>query len=600
MSPPEPPASAAVPGSTPVRGVPEKLIFSDSIHALYRPMKASDPSVLVVAALLCLALSGYYQWWELVAWFIGVWLTLSGLLTRPYMNKPGAKDTPERWARYYLINGTIRALYWGLSVLYFVDPAQPEIQFSIALVLGGTASGIIAVQAFYPPMMLSYLLCLTVPFVVRMLLIGDLLHVYMGAGVLLMTVYLMYYGFFHARTLRRTIILRHENVALVEQLREQAVALQQANEAKSQFFAAASHDLRQPLHALSYYTSLLRPHAQDAPHVERIEQCAGALDDLLAGVLDISRIDAGRIKPSPRPVALDELLGRLGSLYLGAAAAKGLELRLHVPPLWTHSDPALLQRVVSNLLSNALRYTSSGGVLLALRRRGDQLRLQVHDTGVGIALEAQGQIFDDFVQLGNPQRDPSRGVGLGLATVRRLCAVLGHRITVRSAPGRGSCFELLLPHIEPPVAAETPQAEPPDHSLLHGRVLVVEDHELVRDSLMQTLSSWALACDAAADGMQALALAKQHAYEAVLCDWRLPGQLDGLQVLAALRPLQPGMRLYALVTGEPTDSLGPVPEGVVVLHKPIRPIRLRALLTAHLSRSDAALKRLDGGHLPAP
>jgi len=563
-------------------------------------MKASDPSVLVVAALLCLALSGYYQWWELVAWFIGVWLTLSGLLTRPYMNKPGAKDTPERWARYYLINGTIRALYWGLSVLYFVDPAQPEIQFSIALVLGGTASGIIAVQAFYPPMMLSYLLCLTVPFVVRMLLIGDLLHVYMGAGVLLMTVYLIYYGFFHARTLRRTIILRHENVALIEQLREQTVALQQANEAKSQFFAAASHDLRQPLHALSYYTSLLRPHAQDAPHVERIEQCAGALDDLLAGVLDISRIDAGRIKPSPRPVALDELLGRLGSLYLGAAAAKGLELRLHVPPLWTHSDPALLQRVVSNLLSNALRYTSSGGVLLALRRRGDQLRLQVHDTGVGIALEAQGQIFDDFVQLGNPQRDPSQGVGLGLATVRRLCAVLGLRITVRSAPGRGSCFELLLPHIEPPVDAETPQAEPPDHSLLHGRVLVVEDHELVRDSLMQTLSSWALTCDAAADGMQALALAKQHAYEAVLCDWRLPGQLDGLQVLAALRPLQPGMRLYALVTGEPTDSLGPVPEGVVVLHKPIRPIRLRALLTAHLNRSDAALKRLDGGPLPAP
>lgn len=300
-------------------------------------------------------------------------------------------------------------------------------------------------------------------------------------------------------------------------------------------------------------------------------------------MLDISRLDAGRVKPQLGPVAVGELLRRLASLYEGAAAAKGLRLRVHAPALWARSDITLLERVLANLLANALRYTERGGVLVAVRRAGETLRLQVLDTGIGIADDALDRIFEEFVQLDNPQRDPARGVGLGLATVRRLCLLLEHPVTVRSVPGRGSCFELRLPAAEAPAASAVPPGEAADQLPLQGRVLLVEDHELVRESLAATLTGWGLHCDSAADGPAALALAARHAYDAVLCDWRLPAPLDGTQVLAAIRGLQPAIVLTALVTGETEASLGTVPVGVPVLRKPIRPIRLRALLSAHLA-----------------
>jgi len=581
MTQPDSPHPAAAAGRQPMQ-VSETLVFEDSIRALHGPMRASGLSVVAVAGLLCIVLSQYYAWWELALWLAGVLLTQSGVLHLLVFNRPAAHNL-KQWGRYYFFNGLVTGLYWGGSLLYFVDPAHPEIQFFIALALGGSAAGSIAVQAFYPRMMVGYLLCLILPFSLRTLAMGDLLHSYLGAGMLLLTVYLLYFGHFHARTLRRAIILRHENAGLVEELREKALALEQASHAKSQFFAAASHDLRQPLHALSFYTSLLRPHTRDAPHVERIEQCVGSLDDLLEGLLDISRLDAGRIKPDMGPVPVHELLQRLASLYAGAAAAKGIHLRVHAQPAWGASDAALLERVLANLLSNALRYTYSGTVLLTARPLGGQLRVQVIDTGVGIPAEAQDRIFEEFVQLNNPQRDPSQGVGLGLATVRRLCTLLDHPLALRSQPGRGSRFEVRLALAATPPMAEAPTI-PPSASAhqLRGRVLVVDDHELVRESLVQTLGTWGLSCDSAIDGAEALALVNRQKYDAVLCDWRLPGDFDGTRVLAAIRMLQPQIAFTALVTGETEASLGEVADGVVVVRKPIRPIRLRALLSAYL------------------
>jgi two-component system, sensor histidine kinase len=168
--------------------------------------------------------------------------------------------------------------------------------------------------------------------------------------------------------------------------------------------------------------------------------------------------------------------------------------------------------------------------------------------------------------------------------VRRLSAVLNHSLRLRSVPGRGSCFQMLLSHIEPPAAASEPLFQPEDHTLLRGRVLVVDDYELVRESLVQTLLSWGLFCDAASDGDQALALAGQHVYDAVLCDWRLSGTRNGVDVLEAIRLQQLPDALLVLITGEPAESLGKLPEDIVVLYKPIRPIRLRALLMAHLAK----------------
>jgi signal transduction histidine kinase/CheY-like chemotaxis protein len=550
------------------------------------PLVASGRSVIAVAIMLALVLGAYVPWHQLAWWLAGVAAAqfLPGLLYFRVWPDRATTRQPRMIGHYYVAAAAISGGYWGLSLLAFLDPRHPEIQFFVALTLGGIATANVAAQAFHPPMMRPYLVLLVLPFAAWCLLQPDTLNRYLGAGMVLLVCHLYYFAHFHTRTLRRSIELRHENARLVEELQQKAAALEEAGQAKSRFFAAASHDLRQPLHALGYYTSLLQPHEGDAPHVERVEQCIASLDDLLEGVLDISRLDAGHIQPQPGPVALHALLGHLGTLYGGAALAKRLRLKVHAPPLWAHTDAALLERVLVNLLGNALRYTEQGGVLLAARPAAGGIRLQVIDSGIGIAPEATEQIFEEFVQLHNPERDPSRGVGLGLATVRRLCGLLGHAVHVRSVPGRGSCFELHLPRVAAPAVISTPQAEAADTAPLAGRALVVDDHALVRDSLVQTLAGWGLQCDSAADGPQALALARQHRYDAVLCDWRLPQGLDGVQLLAQIRALQPTLELAVLVTGETEASLGAVPAGIPVLRKPIRPIRLRALLSAHLAQ----------------
>jgi signal transduction histidine kinase/CheY-like chemotaxis protein len=560
----------------------------DCVRALCAQMPQSIVIGLVVGGLFVYLFANRVATTVLTSWYGALCLTqflgwIGWLRFRRV--QAGTQWDPLRWRRLYTARAWAAATLLGSIAWIFYGQQFGDSSWFTVLVLCGLAAGSITSYAYHPPTMYVYLALLATP------LWWQLWHTPVsGVGHTIFAFYMgmvAWLGRSQARTLLGSIRIRHENTALVAQLRDQSIALEQASQAKSQFFAAASHDLRQPLHALSYYASLLKPHGQDAPHVERIEQCIGSLDDLLEGVLDISRLDAGRVNPHVAPVAVDQLLQRLVSLYDGAAAAKGLQLRVHARPLWTLSDPALLERVLANLLNNALRYTDKGCVLLAARRRGGQLRVQVFDTGAGIPAEAQERIFDEFVQLGNAQRDPSKGVGLGLATVRRLSTLLGHPVTVRSVPGRGSCFELRLPCHEQPAAMPVQETQKIKSGQLSGRVLVVDDHELVRESLVQTLTGWGLECDSAVDGAQALALGGKHAYDAVLCDWRLPGGLDGAQVLAALRPSQPGLLLTALVTGETEASLGEVPAGILVLRKPIRPMRLRALLTASLGQPAA-------------
>ena len=557
----------------------------DSVRALYAQMPQSIVISVVIGAMFVYAFVhrvGSSTTWS---WYAMLCLTqLAGWWWWRGFRKiqAGTAWSPLAWRSLYSARACVAAILLGSTAWLFYAPEFGDARWLTVLTVCAIAAGSITSYAYHPPTMYGYLALLTFPtwFQLSQLTArGSWVAHAIFAFYILM---LAWFGRNQSRLLLESIRIRHENAALVVRLREQAASLEQASTAKSQFFAAASHDLRQPLHALSYYTSLLKPHGQDVPHVERIEQCIGSLDDLLEGVLDISRLDSGRIKPQVEPVAVHQLLQRLASLYEGAAAAKGLRLRLHAQPLWALSDSALLERVLANLLNNALRYTLSGCVLLAVRSQGRHLRVQVMDTGVGIPTEAQERIFDEFVQLNNAQRDPSQGVGLGLATVRRLCTLLDHRISVRSMPGRGSCFELQLPRAETPPVAAALLAEPRNDDRLHGRVLIVDDHELVRESLVQTLTGWGLKCDGAADGQQALVLAAQHSYDAVLCDWRLPDKLDGIQVLASIQPLQQRLVLTALVTGEPETSFGAVPAGIVVLRKPIRPIRLRALLTAHL------------------
>jgi CheY-like chemotaxis protein len=373
---------------------------------------------------------------------------------------------------------------------------------------------------------------------------------------------------------------------LEENIRLRIVA-QRARDEKQRFFAAASHDLRQPLQAMHLYHSVLARGDTRAEVIDRMGQCLEALDRLLDGILDISRLDAGQVQPNPEPTHIPELMLRVTRLHDATARAKGLRLRLHTADRWVMTDQVLAERILSNLIGNAIRYTEAGGVLVAARPSGSALRLQVIDTGIGIAPDRVDAVFEEFTQLNNPSRDPSQGTGLGLATVQRLSRLLGHPLKVRSTPGKGSCFEIQLPRTAAPAHAGTglapaTGADPLQETGQAWRVLVVEDNDMVLQSLVALLQGWNLKVTTARCVDEAVRLMHVQKFDAVLSDWRLTDGENGLDVLNETRR-HPDIRLAALITGEHALD---VPTAFPVLRKPVRPLRLRALLWQHLSATD--------------
>lgn len=390
-------------------------------------------------------------------------------------------------------------------------------------------------------------------------------------------------------------------------LREQKDEAERANSAKSRFLAAASHDLRQPMHALSLLVSAAQretdPQAQ-ARLLGRIETGTSALSDLLNSLLDMSRLDGGGVRVHQEDFSLDGLMRRLQDTYQGLAQEKGLELVIRPTQACTHSDPALLERIVGNLLSNAIRYTPSPGtVYVAVRPRGAQWLIQVRDSGPGIAEQDQQAIFQEFVQLSNPQRDRSLGLGLGLAIVQRLGRLLDHPIELRSRPGQGATFGLRIPRAVLSSSSTPAENSAPSelHQLSGLRIWVVEDDDLVRQSLMGLLGMWGAEVEVfeQADAALAALSQPQRAPQLLITDHRLGGAMNGLALAHAIHERLEHVLPTMLITGDTEDeTLRRLSEPAIeVLYKPVKPNVLMAtiarLLPPKMSGSTAAAAKID-------
>jgi signal transduction histidine kinase/ActR/RegA family two-component response regulator len=372
----------------------------------------------------------------------------------------------------------------------------------------------------------------------------------------------------------------------VQAAREQA---EQASVAKSRFFAAASHDLRQPLHSLGLFAAALEGHvfSRDARDiVARIGDSIGALEALFNELLDLSKLDAGAVTVRPRNFALQDLFDRLSLEFHGEAVARHLRMRFVPTALAVRTDPVLLERVLTNLVSNALRYTREGGVVVGARRRGLEVWLEVVDTGVGIPPDKQEQVFDEFYQIGNPGRDRRRGLGLGLAIVRRLVTLMGLRLALHSVPGKGTRFRIALlraPAADPPIA---PEHDPGIEPFAGRHALLVEDDPDIRLATANLLEQWGLSvttCKSRAD-VDTL-LDGGFTPDIALVDLRLDTVDDGIDVVELLRA-RLGAALPALLLSGDTGAaeLGRVQaSGVPLLTKPVSPARLKSALHAFLS-----------------
>jgi signal transduction histidine kinase/CheY-like chemotaxis protein len=375
--------------------------------------------------------------------------------------------------------------------------------------------------------------------------------------------------------------------SLESRVAQRTVELAQANEAKSRFLAAASHDLRQPVHALSLLVGQLRSQGADAAQaalVQRIEGSLAAFETLLESLLDISRLDAGTVPVARQGVDLRALLLRLSETFEPVARAKGLHWKLRAGDLWVETDPVLLERILLNLVGNALRYTARGRIVLACRRRGDRIGVFVADTGIGIAQDQLPHIFREFHRSHGLDYNGEIGLGLGLAIVERLALLLGHELRVSSRRGSGSCFGVLMPRVdalEPSLLVEPAV----DTGLLPGRrILVVDDDESVLEAMRGLLVQWGCVADVARDGDRAMSALMTHGpWDLAIVDLRL-GREDGLAVAERLCAAAAAGTAPAVVvlTGEsdPSALRAVQAAGYALLTKPVRPAKLRALLEA--------------------
>ncbi len=369
---------------------------------------------------------------------------------------------------------------------------------------------------------------------------------------------------------------------------------ERANHAKSRFFAAASHDLRQPLHALSLFVAALKarnqqPEAQTL--IDNIEASTAAMELLFNALLDISRLDAGTIEAHPVHFPLQKMLGDIEHQFSALAAEKQLRLRFRPCDITLYSDPLLIERILVNLIANAIRYTDDGGVLVACRRRGRMVRLSVIDTGRGIPPDQQESVFQEFVQLHNPARDRSKGLGLGLAIVSRLGRLLGHRVDLRSRPGHGSMFSIDIPCgdaclIQPPAPASAPGQIPAD-----ALVLLVDDESAILRGMAELFDNWNIDLVTAHSAGEAEQWLDSigRVPDVIVSDYRLPDDTDGIEVISRLRQ-KFGRDIPAiLVTGDtaPDTILRISRAGFPLLHKPLRPAKLRALLTHLIQQARA-------------
>ncbi len=388
-------------------------------------------------------------------------------------------------------------------------------------------------------------------------------------------------------------IIAIENVRLFDELQEKSRSLELANQYKSQFLATASHDLRQPLHALNLFVAQLDNETDPAERDRVIAQIGSAVSEmtvLFNALLDVSKLDAGLLTPQPSDFSLAALLARLQSMFAQSAEEKNLRLKVVSCRHSVRSDAILLERILINLLSNAIRYTSVGGVIIGCRRRGASLRIDVRDTGPGIPPDHQRRIFDPYYQIDPAPAGSDGGLGLGLAIVERLSRLLDHPLELTSRPGGGSCFSITVP-----LAAVSPKAAPSQPAVagdpLKGRLIVVIDDDVLALSAVRgVLRSWGSDVVAASTAAAALTAARKldRPPDLVISDYRLSDGSTGVDAIAFLRT-EFGADVPAfLISGDTSGSLREAEASRYhMLQKPVLPMALRALATHLVQRTRA-------------
>ncbi|MBU0918305.1 ATP-binding response regulator [Aquabacterium parvum] len=514
---------------------------------------------------------------------------------------------PARWLRMWNTGAIIGAALWSVAGLLFYAHGGAFERAFLMLTIYSFAIGAVPYMASQTPLFLTCMGLYFVPMILRTALNGGEHDLKMAGIWCLLCLCTLALGRAFRNMFGEMVSLRSHAQNLAKKLHGEMKAAEAAqrdaetaNRAKTQFFAAASHDLRQPLHALGLFAEALRSRSKDegvAQLVNSINSSVDALEGLFSELLDITKIDTGGVDIEPEHFAMHDLFTRIRLHFEPTAFEKGLMLSFHGEQHFAYADPLVVERILRNLISNAIRYTEDGGVLVSCRRRGDQLLLQVWDTGIGIAEKEQGRIFEEFYQTqSNRPLEPHhrKGLGLGLAIVKRLAGLMDTDLTLRSRVGHGTVFSCLLPIGRAPrLQPVAPTSKSSLGVTLDRRhIVVVEDEVAVLEGLQVLLKGWG-ATVSAFDSVRSVEewLARTSGDkdlprpDLIMVDYRLPEQLTGIDAIKKLRE-RFGQDLPAiLVTGSTMTQHEEEARqhNFHVLLKPVVPTKLRAMIAFKLS-----------------
>ncbi len=548
----------------------------------YQMPPASQGAILLWAALMHLT-----QVWR----FVGTWR---------YKRTPAAQRDMDaavhRLCKHQALSGAV----WGLSPwLFFPIGNLPLTALMMLLLLALSSIGVVALSA-YRRAMISFTAPIFVGLASALFWQGDWLHAVLGVGSLVYGHSNLIYGLQQNRLLSDSLRARYENEELAKNLAQQVHMVEQASLEKTRFFASASHDLRQPLHSLGLFGSAIHARLKgsaDEALASNLMHCVDALETSFSAMLDVSKLDAGVVEVNAKPVGLAQVFRKLQSTYGRQAEAQGLALRFKPAGKWVHADAALLERLLGNLIHNALKFTAQGGVTVLARSQGAHTSIEVWDTGRGMAATEFTRIFDEFYQVGNQERDRAKGLGMGLAIVRRLGDLMQAPLHVHSRIGKGSVFKLAMPSA--PGQLDAPASEHPQalnsgvfRALTGLNVLVVDDEAPVRASTAAALKLYGLQVEVADGLAQAREVATRLGpqLDAVITDYRLCNGKDGIDIVADLCVLLNRSLPSLLITGDTAPDRVRLAQqsGLRVLYKPVKINTLVEELRQQITRPLAA------------
>lgn len=508
------------------------------------------------------------------------------------------RDSVKKWKIKIIWLSWLSGLSIGSSAFFLFDPSSFENQLMIFCFITATAAMMLVSMTCYRPVFLVAITAVLAPLIMRHIVILDVLHI---SVVIFSSLYGISLVYFHRNINEAfvdSIVLKYRNAALINQLSEQReIAVkareqaEQANIEKSRFLASASHDLRQPLHALNLFIGELSNRNREEtikPIIEKIGASTHALGDLFNALLDISKLDAGAVQPDKCSFEINSLLADLELEYFPLTDEKHLKFVVVPSTAIVHSDPVLLGNILRNLMANAIRYTEKGGILLGCRYRGDKLMIQVRDGGIGISVKDQKNIFKEFYQLNNPERDQKKGLGLGLSVVERTARLLGHRVEVISESGNGSIFGIEVPRVinAKKFSNRSSGKAVSEDFPMHKKVLVIDDNIEVQQAMFGLLISWGCKVVTAGSGEEALEILEKTGFDIdlIIADYRLREEKTGIEAIHLICSRSEKEVPGIIISGDTgVERIQEVAiQGFELIHKPVPPEELRKIIQKKL------------------